>query len=104
MILLSSPTNSAKGRERPARRQRAHTRPHSQSVIKPDPIPFLESLGYTRREAAFLYAVGMHSGYFLRRQFDACIGRVKGAISQHFLSKALRRGHIRALDFGVAGS
>jgi len=69
-------------------------------VINPDPIPFLESLGYTRREAAFLYAVGMHSGYFLRRQFDAFIGRVKGAISQHFLGKALRRGHIRALDFG----
>ena len=65
-----------------------------------DPIPFIEELGYTPREAAFLYAVGMHSGYFLRRQFDAYIGRVKGAISQHFLSKAERRGHVRAIDYG----
>jgi hypothetical protein len=65
-----------------------------------DPIPFIEELGYTPREATFLYAVGMHSGYFLRRQFDAYIGRVKGAISQHFLNKAERCGHIRALDYG----
>ena len=65
-----------------------------------DPIPFIEELGYTPREATFLYAVGMHSGYFLRRQFDGYIGRVKGAISQHFLNKAERRGHIRALDYG----
>jgi hypothetical protein len=65
-----------------------------------DPIPFIEELGYTLREAAFLYAVGMHSGYFLRRQFSAYIGRVKGAISQHFLSKAERRGHVRAIDYG----
>jgi len=65
-----------------------------------DPIPFIEELGYTPREATFLYAVGMHSGYFLRRQFDGYIGRVKGAISQHFLNKAERGGHIRALDYG----
>jgi len=65
-----------------------------------DPIPFIEELGYTSREATFLYAVGMHSGYFLRRQFDGYIGRVKGAISQHFLNKAERRGHVRALDYG----
>jgi len=65
-----------------------------------DPIPFIEELGYTPRESTFLYAVGTHSGYFLRRQFDAYIGRVKGAISQHFLRKAERRGHIRALDYG----
>lgn len=65
-----------------------------------DPIPFIEELGYTPREATCLYAVGMHSGYFLRRQFDGYIGRVKGAISQHFLNKAERRGHIRVLDYG----
>ena len=65
-----------------------------------DPIPFIEELGYTPREATFLYAVGMHSGYFLRRQFDGYIGRVKGAISQRFLNKAERQGHIRALDYG----
>jgi hypothetical protein len=68
--------------------------------MNPDPITFIEELGYTPREAAFLYAVGMHSGYFLRRQFDAYIGRVKGAISQHFLTKAELRGHVRAIDYG----
>jgi hypothetical protein len=68
--------------------------------MKPDPITFIGELGYTPREAAFLYAVGVHSGYFLRRQFDAYIGRVKGAISQHFLTKAERRGHVRAIDYG----
>jgi hypothetical protein len=41
-----------------------------------DPIPFIEELGYTPREAAFLYAIGVHSGYFLRRQFNSYIGRV----------------------------
>ena len=35
----------------------------------------LESLGYTEREAAFLYLVAAHSGYFLRRQFDYFIDR-----------------------------
>jgi hypothetical protein len=68
--------------------------------MNPDAVTFIGELGYTPREAAFLYAVGMHSGYFLRRQFDAYIGRVKGAISQHFLTKAERRGHVRAIDYG----
>ncbi len=35
-----------------------------------DPIPALETLGYTDREAAFLYLAAAHSDYFLRRQFD----------------------------------
>ena len=34
-----------------------------------DPIPLLENAGYTEQEAAFLYLVAVHSGYFLRRQF-----------------------------------
>jgi hypothetical protein len=32
-----------------------------------DPIPELRRFGYTEREAAFLYLVGIHSGHFLRR-------------------------------------
>lgn len=65
-----------------------------------DPIPALETLGYTEREASFLYLVAMHSGYFLRRQFDYFIDRHKGAIAQHFLEKARVAGHIRVLDYG----
>jgi hypothetical protein len=63
-----------------------------------DPILALESLGYTDREAAFVYLVAVHSGYFLRRQFDYFIDRQKGAIAHNFLDKARRLGHVRAID------
>jgi hypothetical protein len=65
-----------------------------------DPIVSLESLGYTEREASFLYLVAVHSGYFLRRQFDYFIDRQKGAIAQHFLTKARIAGHIEVIDYG----
>lgn len=65
-----------------------------------DPVLALESLGYTQREAAFLYLVAVHSGYFLRRQFDYFIDRQKGAIAQHFLEKARVAGHIEIIDYG----
>ena len=31
-----------------------------------DPVPDIERLGYTEREATFLYLVAIHSGYSLR--------------------------------------
>ena len=65
-----------------------------------DPVLAFESLGYTQREAAFLYLVAVHSGYFLRRQFDYFIDRQKGAIAQHFLEKARLAGHIEIIDYG----
>lgn len=65
-----------------------------------DPIPWIQSVGYTEREASFLYLVAVHSGYFLRRQFDRFIDRHSGAIAQHFLKKARWMGHVVALDFG----
>jgi hypothetical protein len=64
-----------------------------------DPIPALESLGYTDREAAFLYLAGTHSGYFLRRQFDYFTDRNKGSIVMRFLEKARTAGHIESLDY-----
>lgn len=63
-----------------------------------DPIVALESLGYTEREASFLYLVAVHSGYFLRRQFDYFIDRNKGSIVMRFLEKARIAGHIQLLD------
>ena len=63
-------------------------------------IATLQTFGYNHSDARFLCIAALQSGYFLRRQFDAYIGRVKGAISQHFPNKAERRGHIRALDCG----
>ena len=64
-----------------------------------DPITALRSLGYTEREAAFLYLVAVHSGYFLRRQFDYFTDRNKGALVVRFLEKARRAGHIEVLDY-----
>lgn len=65
-----------------------------------DPILALETFGYTEREASFLYLVAIHSGYFLRRQFDYFIDRNKGAIAQRFLEKARAAGHIEIIDYG----
>jgi hypothetical protein len=64
-----------------------------------DPIVALESLGYTERESAFLYLVAVHSGYFVRRQFDYFTDRNKGALVMRFLNKARAAGHIEFLDY-----
>lgn len=64
-----------------------------------DPISGLESLGYTQREATFLYLVGIHSGHFVRRQFDYFTDRNKGALVMRFLEKARVAGHIESLDY-----
>ena len=61
--------------------------------------PSLQSLGYTHREAAFLYLVTIHSGYFLRRQFDYFIRRGKGAIVANFLAKAQAARHIEVIEY-----
>lgn len=65
-----------------------------------DPIAALESLGYTGREAAFLYLAAAHSGYFLRRQFDYFADRNKGALVMRFLRKACAARHVEVLDYG----
>lgn len=64
-----------------------------------DPIVAFQSLGYTKREAAFLYLAGIHSGYFVRRQFDYFIDHNKGAVAMNFIEKATRLGHIEALQY-----
>ncbi len=68
-------------------------------MMNADPIAGIESLGYTQREAAFLYLVGVHSGYFVRRQFDYFTDRNKGALVMRFLEKARIAGHIESLDY-----
>lgn len=64
-----------------------------------DAITALESLGYTEREAAFMYLVAVHSGYFLRRQFDYFTDRNKGALVMRFLEKARSAEHMESLDY-----
>ena len=64
-----------------------------------DPIFALTLLGYTEREAAFLYLVAVHSGYFVRRQFDYFTDRNKGALVMRLLTKARDAGHLEVLDY-----
>ena len=66
-----------------------------------DPIPELQKFGYTEHEAAFLYLVGMHSGYFLRRQFLAFVQRDNGAMAQRFLAKSTHLGHVVAIEYAA---
>lgn len=65
-----------------------------------DPIPDLVQLGYTCREASFLFLVGQSSGYFLGRQYSRFLQRKPGALIQQFVQKAAAYGHISILDYG----
>lgn len=62
-----------------------------------DAIDTIQHLGYSEREAAFLYTVAIYSGYFLRRQFNSFVQRERGAIATQFLRKARRR-HVREIQ------
>lgn len=66
-----------------------------------DPIPDIERLGYTEREAAFLYLVAAHSDYFLRRQYLRFIARDDGAMVQRFLQKGAEREHLRPIEYAT---
>lgn len=65
-----------------------------------DPIPLLENAGYTEQEAAFLYLVAVHSGYFLRRQFCRFLARDRGKLADSFLKKARRLDHLQVIECG----
>ncbi len=60
-------------------------------------IEQLKSYGYTDREAAFLAAAALASGYFLRSQFNSFIGKECGALGQQLIERAIRLGHITVL-------
>jgi hypothetical protein len=64
-----------------------------------DAISELRKFGYTEREAAFVYLVGIHSGYFLRRQFRAFLKREDGAMIQSFLRKSVALDHIDPIEY-----
>jgi hypothetical protein len=65
-----------------------------------DPISSLESIGYSAREASFLYLVALHSGYFLRRQYYRFAGREGGTLLAQLLKKATQRQHIHVIECG----
>ncbi len=66
-----------------------------------DPVPDIERLGYTEREATLLYLVAIHSGYCLRRQFLHFIQRYDGAMVQRFLQKAVEREHLCSIEYAT---
>lgn len=66
-------------------------------TARDDPIEALQALGYGEREARFLYVVAAHSGYFLRRQYEAFTGLARGASASRFLRRALAAKHIRSI-------
>src|SRR5205814_4701186 len=63
------------------------------------PIPDIERLGYTRREAGFLALVAVHSGFFLRRHFNRYLHKEDGGLAHSFLTKALKKKHVQLLPF-----
>jgi hypothetical protein len=69
--------------------------------VQYDSIDSLSYLGYSEREATFLYMVALHSGYFLRRQFNCAVKRRLGSAAESFLAKAKRAGHVREIQCGA---
>jgi hypothetical protein len=63
-----------------------------------DAIDTMRSMGYTDRQATFMYTAAVHSGYFLRRQFNFSIQRHRGCLAADFLAKAKRAGHVREIQ------
>jgi hypothetical protein len=69
--------------------------------VQYDSIDTLICLGYSEREATFLYTVALYSGYFLRRQFNFSVKRHLGSAAARFLAKAKHAGHIREIQYGA---
>jgi hypothetical protein len=63
--------------------------------VRPEHLEALHDLGFTEREAAFLYLVATHSGYFTQQQFLDFIQTRKGDSVSRFVAKALRHHHVR---------
>jgi len=54
----------------------------------------LQTIGYTEREAQFLELAALHSGYFLRRQFNAFLAQARGRAAADFIQKLVDREHV----------
>src|SRR5258708_215319 len=67
---------------------------------KAEHIATIQRFGYTETEAAFLYLVATHSGYFTRRQFLRYAQQSKGCLVHRFTAKTLTQGHATAKEYG----
>jgi hypothetical protein len=68
--------------------------------ITPEYLAALQSYGYTRTEAEFLYLVATHSGYFTQRQFLRFARVEQGGAVTRFTEKLLRFRHGRTTRYG----
>jgi len=67
-----------------------------------DAVDTIRCLGYSERQASFIYKVALYSGFFLRRQFNFAVQRHRGWIAANFLAKAIRAGHVREIQCAPA--
>ena len=58
-------------------------------------IAALRSLGYSEREAEFLYIVAAHSGFFLQRHFTQFVNVAGRGPATYFIKRAIQKKHIR---------
>lgn len=58
-------------------------------------IASLKKLGYTEREARFLYIVAIHSGYFTQTHLCPFLASKSGRATRSFTSRLLSRKHVR---------
>ncbi len=64
-------------------------------------IEALQRFGYTEREAAFLCLAGLHSGYFLRRQYVQFLGKSAGGTAAALIDRALALEHVKACTYAA---
>ncbi len=72
--------------------------------IAPAHLDALKALGYTEKEARFLYIVATHSGYFVSRQFLAFTAAHWGYRTNAFWSKLHTKKHARTECFPKSGT
>ncbi len=67
---------------------------------RPEHIAAIQRFGYNETEAAFLYLVATHSGYFTRSQFLRYSRQSKGCLVHRFTTKTQSQGHATAKEYG----
>lgn len=64
-------------------------------TVAPIHVESLKQLGYTEREAEFLYLVAVHSGFFLQRQFSQYLGIAGRGPVTDFIRKTIEKRDVR---------
>jgi hypothetical protein len=62
-------------------------------------VAAVQALGFMPRQAAFLTTVALFSGYCLRRQYAAFIGRNQGQLTRDFLDRLVDRSLARRITY-----